>query len=73
MNKFCLMHLCEVRSECDGVWPFPARHVINTKLAKHVTRRVTDESEASFHATASKRQDASRATPTGKEWSRLSG
>jgi len=50
-----------------------ADHIINTKLAEHVTRRVTDESEASFHATASKRQDASRATPTAKEWSRLSG
>ena len=66
MNKFCLMHLCEVRSECDSVWPIPARHVINTKPAEHVTRRVTDESEASFHATSSKRQDASGATPIGK-------
>jgi len=60
------MHLCEVRSECDGVWPIPARHVNNTKLAGHVTRRVTEESDDSFHATASKRKDASGATPTEK-------
>jgi len=51
---------------CKENWPIPARYVINTKLAEHVTRRVTEESEASFHATTSKRHDASGATPIGK-------
>jgi len=67
------MHFCDGIRECDGVWPIPAPHVFNTKLTENTTRRVTDESQASFRARTAKRQHATGAMQSGKEWSRLSG
>jgi hypothetical protein len=66
--KHVLTHLCEVRSECDGVWPIPARHVFNTNLTENATRRVTDEGEA--HSARRQRSDKTRQErrQAGENW-----